>query len=332
MIFYSQFQQVSLFFVILSIIIFITGLLISKKSLTYQIVTGILLTSYVLFVIQINDLNLKYYAYLFPFLHLMVALFCFKFTIISLNNYQTYYDQVELYLSIFYLQNSIVWILLYVLDIISIGNSSISIELALVLRYIGSLLLLFIIGAGIAIYYSTVMFFSPTNKIWTIINKILMIVLGITISEIFNGTSDNLLIILEKNNQMVFSFPNPQRFETMLGIILLFFPYILLFLQARYSRKKLEKFIVNEGRIDPLIVPRIKIIEFSSIIYIVGASFTLMLYILPHYIVQLNVENGLIQGFSVVFIIILIISVRFAFQTPNWVKHKMLQRVSFTAK
>lgn len=307
---------------LLGIILIVSSRKFSK--LMSNILTSLFLTSYLIFIVLKMSEDLKYYAFFFPFLHLSIAYLGYRFAFTSISNYYRNYDRVDFHLSIYYLLNGLVWLIIYFNDIVTIGLSSLTSGQLQLLGFLGGLVFVFCVLSGISMYFITVSFFAIRNQ--KLIENILMVLIGIVITGVFYGLDYSLVVFLEPVNQMVFFFPDLTRLETIFGSITLFIPYIFLVFNARKTRFQLEISENNGGMIDPLINFRIKLIEFSVYTYLIGGLSTLLLFLLPYYSKRFQFNNGFNQLLSVPFILLLIFSIKIAFQTPKWIERIVLNR------
>ncbi len=310
--------------------LFAMGLLLvlsRKKSwlfagMTAEIV-GLLL-SYVGFIIRALKKGVAIYGVLQPLSAIIIVLFAGFLFFNGVNRYFSTYSRIEQRFVFFYFNVLVSWLLLYLEAILTIGEEKP--EDIVMIHIIGVLVLAIAELAGISIYYAAKAIFFPNFRNSAIVENSMFLLAGFTIGAAAFDYHSNIVIIPERLHQYAFSFPNPFKLYTILALLVIFAPYLLMIYHARHSRSILQQAVQSgRGRIDPVAIPRLKLVEFSMYSYLIGSSAGLAATWLPAFAPQYALPYGINFALSVPFITILILFLYFAFQTPLWLKQRWRQ-------
>ncbi len=287
-----------------------------NRTVGYALVIGLSIFSYACFTLNIG-LSYPWYTYFYPLVHLVIVTSTVIFALNSISRFYESFNDIDLLLAGFFIINFFVWTLMYILDVVTIGNTTLDPSTGYWVRFIGTLIFSVGAGNGIPVYLIGKNLFGRDQGVSKFWQYTFILFYGMSIGSNLSHVSEHPVIVFEPGLQFVFSSPGIATAGAVVSMLVFIAPYIVFLSQVRSSRRFIRSLNEGSSSIDPYKSRQLLILEVSVYIYLLATVLSFSLLIVPYYVPQLILPHALNQLLSTPFILVLVVMFYLAFRNPQ---------------
>ncbi len=235
-----------------------------------------LLLAYSLFLFKGFDNGVSWYGLFMPASILASFVTSELMFLSSYYAYKSTFSHVERWLSIFYGDFTLNWLIIFMDYIFSIGSSSP--DTHPFVRFAGATMLNLALLQALAMFFIGKYMFYPNLPKSDVFERSLFIIYGIAMG--LNWGAPSALFTPEPINAYALFLPQPLSFYgTMNGFFAVVPQFVVSFYAFKFAKHSLDKNLLPS--IDPLLVPRIKLIGRATLVFAIGVTLSFIVLFLP---------------------------------------------------